>query len=53
MLRFWSVETTHGEDVSWLVLCAFALLTIHWSVALGLWVLHFLFTVPKDTEIRM
>jgi hypothetical protein len=53
MHRLWSVETTAGEDVSWFVLCAFALLTIHWSVALGLWALHFLFTEPKDTGIPM
>lgn len=53
MVRLWSVTTTHGEDLFWFSLCVFALFTIHWSVALALWGLHFLFTEPKDTEIRM
>jgi hypothetical protein len=53
MPRLWSVDTTHGEDVFWFLLCVFALFTIHWSVTLALWALHFLFTKPKETEIRM
>ena len=53
MVRLWSVTTTHGQDLFWFCLCVFSLLTIHWSVALALWALHFLFTAPKDTEIRM
>ena len=53
MERLWSVKTTHGEDLLWFCLCVFALATIHWSVALALWALHFLFTFPKGIEIRM
>lgn len=53
MPRLWSVDTTHGEDLFCFLLCVFALLTIHWSAALALWALHFLFTKPKETEIRM
>jgi hypothetical protein len=53
MVRLWSVETTHVEDLFWFCLCIFALLTIHWSLSIGLWALHFLFTVPKEIDVRM
>jgi hypothetical protein len=53
MIRLWSVTTTHGEDLLWFCLCVFAFATIHWSAALFLWSLHFLFTTPKNTAIRM
>lgn len=51
--RFWSVETTHAEDLSWFCLCVFSLLTIHWSVTIGLWALHFLFAVPKEPGAQL
>lgn len=53
MVRLWSVPTSHGQDLLWFCLCVFALLTIHWSVALALWGLHSLFTEPKESGIRM